>query len=463
MVWSRPLNRNLHSRLDEFLTRPKKAIWVIAGPTIFGFAVHALYAVVDTAFIGRIGPDALAAATFVLPFLFVAIALINGLVIGVTATIAQAIGRRDTEAADRLASISLGLALGLGLALAAAGLVIAPYLMPVLGAEGSVVELAMQYFRLTSLGMPLFFFGGVIRAVLTGEGDAKTPTIVMSASTIINLGLDPIFIFVFDWGIRGAALATIVASLFSCAAYVYIAFVKRRLTVRFRLRLIAPRWSPIAQISAIGVPAAANQVVIALGMGLTNRVLAEFGQTAVAGYGAGSKIDMIIILPVLGLASAAVTVIGMFAGAGRPDLIRTITVYTCRWAISIAAALGIAAYLAAEPAIGLFTDDPGAIAVGCTYITYIVFVYPLAAFGITSGRILQGLGYGLPSLAISLLRVLAVAIPASYLAVYVFDAPIHAVWISFIVAGMMSNLLAVWWLRRHIWQGDPSTRARQNG
>jgi len=283
----------------------------------------------------------------------------------------------------------------------------------------------------------------------------------MSIGTGINLVLDPLFIFTFGMGIGGAALATLVAMLFSCVVYSYIAFVKRRLFTRFRSRLLVPGRAWIRLIGTVGLPAAGNQLVIALGMGLTNRVLAEFGQIAVAGYGAGSKVDMIVVLPVLGLASASVTVVGMFAGAGRSDLVRSTAVYTFRLAVTAAVVFGLGVYLGARPIVGLFTDDPYALTVGCQYLGYMVFAYPLMAFGITAGRLLQGIGYGMPALIISALRVVVIAVPTAYAAVYLFGAPIQSVWISYIGAGLISNVLAFLWIRAYIWKRDPSLRAAQ--
>ncbi len=453
------MHQERESRLDEFIRRPRRAVWVLAGPMMVGFTVHALYAIVDAAFIGQLGPMALAAATFVGTLFFVAIALGVGFATGVTANVAQAVGRRDKQTADHLASNSLGLGLIIGITLALTGLVFGQRIMPLLGAEGESAELAWQYFQVMSLGMPFMFVSMAIRAVLTGEGNAKTPMIVMSIATLINAGLDPVFIFVLDLGIRGASLATLVAQSFSLVTFCYIAFVRKRAFVSFRLSLLGLKRNLIWSIVRIGLPTAAGQFVMAVGMGLINRVLAVFGQTAVAGYGAGSKIDLIVALPIIGLASATVSVIGMFAGAGRADLVRSTTLYTYRWVVSLAVVIGVSAFLASRPVIGLFTDDPYALKIGVTYLSYMVFAYPLMGFGMTSGRILQGLGHGMPSLVITTLRVLLIGIPGAYVSVYLFDAPIESVWQWMIASGVVANILAFIWVRSAVWKRDPTTNA----
>jgi putative MATE family efflux protein len=276
---------------------------------------------------------------------------------------------------------------------------------------------------------------------------------------VLNAVLDPVFIFVLGLGIRGAAISTVVAQVFSLSVFSYLAFIKKSMYVRFKLSLLKPRWDLVSPIIRIGLPAAASQLIMAFGSGLLNRVLATFGQEAVAGYGAGSRVDMIVALPMVGLASATVSVVGMFAGARRADLVRSTALYTYRWVITFALVMGVCAFLASKSVIGIFTQNPYSLEVGRTYLTYMVFAYPLMAFGMTSGRILQGLGYGIPPLIITATRVLLVGVPGAYISVYLFGAPIQSVWISIIAGGVVANVLAFIWVRKYIWRRDPTIQA----
>ncbi|MCU0665452.1 MAG: MATE family efflux transporter, partial [Myxococcota bacterium] len=310
------------SRLDEFVARPRRAVWVMAAPMMAGFMVHAIYAIADAAFIGRLGADALAAVTYMGALVFFAIAIATGLSIGVTAAIAQAIGRRDKEGAEHLAGNSILLGLGVGLALCACGLLFGEKIIPVLGAQERAAKLAWEYLQIISFGMPIMLFSWVLRAILSGEGEARIPMVILAIATVLNLVLDPIFIFALELGVRGAALASVLSAGLSVIAYLYAIVWKGRTYLRLRLSTLLPRRQLLMPILAIGAPTAAGQVVLSVAAGLVNRLLAEYGQDAVAGYGAGSKVDMLVALPVIGLASAAVSIIGMFAGAGRVDLVR---------------------------------------------------------------------------------------------------------------------------------------------
>lgn len=450
------------ARLDTFIEHPKRAVWTMAAPMMAGFTVHALYTVVDTAFIGRLGPAALAAATFVVGPFFVAFSVANGLSVGITATVAQAVGRRDLAAAERVASGGLGLALVFGLLLAATGLFFGASALRLLGAEGEVARLAWLYFRWIAWAMPLFLAAAALRAVLAGQGDARTPMAVVALSTVLNLGLDPLLMFGLELGIAGASLATLLAQVGSLSVLVALAL-RPGAQLRLRWSALWPDKPSLLAITRVGLPAAAGQLVMAVGMGLSAHVISRFGQLAVAGFGAGGKVDMLVALPILGLASATVSVVGMFAGAGRADLVRLVTLHTYRSVVLVALIFGAGAYLASGSVIGLFTKDAQALAVGREYLAYMVFSYPLMAFGITSGRILQGLGQGLPSLLVTLVRVPLVGVGGSYLAVYLFDAPLRAVWMSFIAGGVAANVMAGLWVYRAVWRDDPTQRAGVSG
>jgi putative MATE family efflux protein len=431
----------------------------MAAPMMAGMAVHTLYMIADTAFIGTLGTEALAAATFVGPVFFLMVAITMGLGTSVTALVAQAVGRRDADGADRVAGTAMSFGIAIGCGMAALGIWSGQILLTHLGASGLNAVLAWQYFQIISLAVPLFFVSTIFRAVLTGEGDARTPMLVLFGTTVLNIALDAVFILVLDLGLRGAALATAASVLVSMSTFGFLILKRRASHVRFRVAHLAPSRPVLGRIVGLAAPIAAGMAVMSVGGLLFNRLLAGFGEIAVAAYGAASKVDMIVALPILGLAGAAVSVVGMFAGAGRVDLVRSTALYTYRWAVLLATLIGIAAYLGSGQILRLFTDDPQAISIGHTYLAFMLVAYPMMAFGMTSGRLLQGIGHGMPSLMITSIRVLIVAVPLAYVVVLLLDAPIEAVWASSLVGGLCSTILAFWWVRKLVWLADPTKRA----
>lgn len=454
------MSEQRQSRLEQFIAAPRRAVWVLAAPMIAGMLVHTVYVLVDTAFIAWTGEHAMAAITIVFPLLFVLFAITNGIGTAVTALVAQAIGRGDHAEADRVAGSGLLLALIAGALLGVGGLATGEPMLRLMGARGAALGAARDYFAWLSVGVPLFFIGTTLRSILTGEGDSRTPMVIMALATVVNLGLDALLILGLGLGIRGAAVATLASQAAALAVFAHVVLVRRRTTVRVRARQLRLHGPLLRGLLTIGLPATGQQLVMAFGMALFNRVIAHFGLTAVATYGAASKVDMIVAMPIMGLAGAAVALIGMFAGAGRVDLVRSTALYTFRWAVTIAVVVGAAGYLASRPIIGIFVDSPEALAMGRTYLGYMLVAYPMMAIGISSGRIFQGLGHGVPSLVLTLLRVLLVGVPAAFVAVYLLQMPITAVWSAMVAGGACSTALAIFWLHRVIWRRDPTLRAR---
>jgi putative MATE family efflux protein len=421
--------------------------------------VQTLYIVVDTAFIGSLGTDELAAATFVAPLFFLMIALTMGIGTAVTALVAQSVGRDDTRGADAAAGTAISSGLFLGVLLGGIGLTGGRWILGALGAEGRVVDLGWEYFQVLTAFMPLFFLSAVLRSILTGEGDAKTPMIVLGISTLVNIVLDALFILVLDMGLRGAAVATTVAVVISVCVFSILLLRRESAFVRLRVSALVPSRPVLVQLYGLALPIAASMVVMSAGTILFNLILADFGSVAVAAYGVASKVDMIVVLPIFGLSGAAVTVVGMFAGAGRTDLVRSTALYTYRWAITIAAVIGGLAFLTSGSILRVFTSDPTALAIGSTYLAFMIFMYPMMAVGMTTGRLLQGLGHGFPALFITTLRVLLVGAPVAWVAVHVFDQSIRGVWIGILTGGVFATICSILMVRQLMWRSDPTLKA----
>ena len=431
----------------------------MAMPMIAGMTVHTMYIVADTAFIGTLGTDALAAATYVAPLFFLTLALTMGVGTAVTALIAQAVGRGDAASADAAAGTAISSGLVLGVVFGGVGLAVGPWMLGVLGAEGDVARLGWEYFQILAAFMPLFFVSSVLRSILTGEGDAKTPMLVLAVSTLSNIALDALFILGLGFGLRGAAVATTLSVVISVSAFSVLLLRRKKAFVRLRLAAMVPRLSVLRPLFALAVPIAASMIVMSVGTMLYNLLLSDFGAIAVAAYGAASKVDMIVVLPIFGLSGASVTVVGMFAGAGRSDLVRSTALYTYRWAITLAAVIGGAAFLNSGSILRIFTDDPTAIAIGTTYLGFMIFAYPMMAVGMTTGRLLQGLGHGFPALFITTLRVLLVGVPVASVAVRVLDQSLQGVWVGILTGGVAATITSVLMVRQLMWRPDPTVKA----
>lgn len=417
--------------------------------------------VVEARFVGQCGPAALAGLTLVLPLFFSMIAIVNGVGTAITALVAQAIGRRDIAEAQRVGGTAIALGVLLGAAFALAGAALGHSILRHLGATPEVFEPAWSYFLVMALAAPVMFAGAFLRFVLQGEGDSKTPMLVMAGVLVVNMGLDWLFILRLHQGLRGAALATLVSQTASLAIIAYLLLGRGRNVVRLHFRNLIPEWSAVRSVLAIGVPNSLTQLSLAVGSMFLNRAVASFGEAALAAAGVGQRIDQVTVMPVMGLAAGSVAVIGMFAGAARADLVRDVTLYASKWAVAIAAVLGVTAFASSAHLMRAFTSDDATIAVGRHYLLYMVFAYPVTAWLMMSARILLGLNYPNLSLLVVMVRLFGIAVPIAYLSVFVFHTRIDGVWAGIVAGTFGAAVLSTFLIRRIVWQGDPTARAAQ--
>jgi len=412
-------------RVQDFLLHPERSLIRLSIPIVFGMGIHIVYSFADMVFVGRLGSHAIAAVTFSGSFFFLMFSL-SSVNVGAQALIARYVGARDLAGANNAAlhALLLGILLGLGFFLGGRSLAVS--LLTVVGASGQTLVMATVYLKILFLGAPFLFFSAFSRAILIGEGNTRIPLIIMAAATGLNLLLDPIFIFVMGWGVAGAAGATLAAMITSFTAYLYFLFVRRTSMVSMNPRAFRPSARILWQILRVGVPASLGQLIMSIGGMCFHRIISLFGSHAVAGYGLGGRVDMVVALPFFGVSTALLSLVGIYHGASRGDLIQRISRYAINRTLLAAAFMGCLVFLFAEPILRVFTNEPEVIAVGKSFLRYIVFAYPMIAFCMNTGRILQGLGQGMPSLVITAIRVLLVSVPLSYLSTRVWGMGLNS-------------------------------------
>ena len=201
---------------------------------------------------------------------------------------------------------------------------------------------------------------------------------------------------------------------------------------------------------------------MSLGGGVLNRILVEHTPDAVAALQIGSRLDHVVILPQVAVASGLVTLVGMFYGARRGDLLRGIVRYAMARTILLSLAIAAAFYVLAPALVAFFTDSPGIRSLGVGYLRVVVFAYPFIGISILTGRTLQGLGRGSPELWLSLLRVILISAPLAWAVTFWLRLPVQWVWYSSLAGTVISASIALLWLTlgvrnaiRTIGEGSP--------
>ena len=452
------MESNSKSKLDSFLDNPQKALWTLAIPIMFGMGIHTLYNLVDMIFIGRLGGDAITGVAFNMPVFFLMLGLTMGLGSGVTASIARFIGDKDKSSADNSAEHALAIAGCIALVFTIAGLYFGEKILIMLGAEGNILVLAWEYLSMIVIGLPFMVFSGFFRSILAGEGDMKFPMMIAGLGNILNIILDPIFIFKmeqygnigFGLGVKGAAMATVISQLIVFMIFIYMLFIKDHAYITFNLKDFVPSRSILWDIIKVGLPASLSMIIMALGQGVFNKILIHYSSQTVAAYQVAGRLDMLIFLPIFAIAGGMTTLVGMFYGAKEIGALNNIVRYGIMSAFIITLISSSFVYLFADMFSSWFTDDQEIIDVSVGFLRLLCLIYPLVAIAITSGRVMQGLGKGLPVLLITIVRVLGISAPLALYFSFVLDKPVEWNWYAMMIAAVVSFIIALWWVRMEL-------------
>ena len=436
-----------HSRLKAFVDNPSKSLWTLAIPIIAGMGIQTLYSIVDMIFIGRISGSAIAAVAFNFPIFFFVMGISFGLGSGVTASIAGFIGSEDKVNADNAAEHAILIAIVISALLTSLGLLYGKQILLKIGCTPEVLPEAWEYLKVSCYGISFGVFSGFFRSILAGEGDMKFPMILAGFGTILNIILDPIFIFTLGFGVAGAALATTISQMIVFVIFIFMLFVKEHAYVKFQLRDFSLSKYILIDIIKVGLPASLSMIVMAVGQLIFNRMLATFSTDAVAAYQVGGRIDMVVFLPIFGIASALTTMVGMYFGANEIDKIRYITKYGISRAFIITSIGSILLYVFAPVIISGFTDEIVIKNIAVDYLRVISLLFPFISIGLTIGRILQGLGLGMPSLIITTIRVIGVAGPLAYYYIYILGKPVEWMWYAMFFSGFIAPMISIIWLK----------------
>ncbi len=436
-----------HSRLKTFVANPSKSLWTLAIPIIAGMGIQTLYSIVDMIFIGRLSGSAIAAVAFNFPIFFFVMGITFGLGSGVTASIARFIGSEDKVNADNAAEHAILIALLISALLTIVGLLYGKQILIKIGCTAEVLPQAWEYLKVSCYGLSFGVFSGFFRSILAGEGDMKFPMILAGFGTILNIILDPIFIFTLGFGVAGAAWATTISQLIVFVIFIFMLFVKDHAYVKFQLRDFSLSKYILIDIIKVGLPASVSMIVMSAGQLIFNRMLATFSTDAVAAYQVGGRIDMVVFLPIFGIASALTTMVGMYYGANEIDKIRYITKYGISRAFIITSIGSIILYIFAPVIISVFTNEIVIKNIAVDYLRVISMLFPFISIGLTIGRILQGIGLGMPSLIITTIRVIGVAGPLAYYFIYILNKPVEWIWYAMFISGIMATMISVIWLK----------------
>lgn len=399
---------------DLSVGKESKLIFQFATPMLLGNMFQQLYNVVDSIIVGRfIGKEALAAVGSSFPIIFALISFIIGIAIGSTVIISQYFGAKDFEKVKRAIDTLYIFIFFASLAVSLLGIYFSTEIFQLLGLPPEVVPQADSYLRIYLSGLVLFFGFNATSAILRGLGDSKTPLYFMIIATIMNIGLDILFVVGFGWGIEGAAMATIVAQGGAfITAIIYLNRTHEIINLSWR-RMVFDKELFRANFR-IGIPIGLQQSFVALSMMVMYWLVNPFGTNSVAAYSVVFRIDSFAAMPAMNFAAALSTFVGQNLGANKPERVRTGLISTIVMTSIFALTITSIALLLAEPLMRLFTNDPEVISIGMDYLYVVSPFYIVFTTMFTIGGVMRGAGDTMIPMLITFIALWVVRIPLCY-------------------------------------------------
>ena len=430
-------------------------IWALALPIITTNLLQSTFNVVDIWFVGRLGPDAIAAVSMSGVVMMLIIVVGAGLSIATTAMVARRIGARNRSGATKIAVQSLQLTVLASLCVTVLGVSTARHTLIWLGASPDVWRLGTPYLRIIFAGCLPMFLLFMVGAILLGAGDAMTPMKVMGGSTLLNILLDYLLIFgpgpFPRMGVMGAAVgSTLARGLGMVVGMLVLCHPGSAVPLRgARLHL---DWKTMGTLVKLGIPGSAQLALRNLSALVLTRLVAEFGTLALAGYGIGMRINMVLMSIGFGIGASSAALVGQNLGAGQPSRAeRTGWTAAGQWA-AVMATVGAIFWFYAPHLVGLFSSETGVVEAGGSFIRTVSWVYPFLAISLVLARSLNGAGDTVSPTVIITVGLFGLRIPLALFLSRGTGLGVEGIWLAIASSMVTDGSLMALWFSRGVWK-----------
>ena len=380
-------------RRERMLRTPiPKLIVSLSIPTLISQMISVIYNTADTFFVSKISNSASAAVGVVFSLMSIIQALGFGIGMGCSSIVSRCLGTRENERANRVSSTSLFFAGVVGLFICVVGLLTLRPLMRLLGSTDTMLPYSESYARIILIAAPVMCTSFVLSNILRAEGEASLSMYGICAGGVLNVVLDPIFIFLLEMGIAGAALATALSQLVSFLILGTF-FLQKKTIVCLRVRDISHRAADYGQILLIGFPTICRQGFASLSAALLNNAAAVYSDASVAAVTISNKIYLLIRSMIIGIGQGFQPVAGYNFGAGDKKRTRQAFWFSTLFGTVICVVGGALIALFPEKIMRFFRDDPEILSVGRQALLYACAVMPLMAYSTYVNQLYQCLGF----------------------------------------------------------------------
>lgn len=415
-----------------------------------------MYQLVDTFWLGRLSANAVASVSLSFPILFLVVSLGGGLTLAGTVIVAQHKGSGDQRMVNYASSQTVMVVFFISIILALIGYYAAGTLMNLIGAGEELIDDAVIYFKVSSWGYIFMFMFFVYQSLMRGIGNVIIPMYIVLGTVILNLLLDPLFIFGYGvipgYGVAGAAVASIFTQAISAGIGLYILFKGKK---GIKIRLVYMRWDFkwIKNLFSLGLPASLDQSSRAAAMAAMVMLVTSFDSEIVASYGVGARILSLVVVPALGLSIATTSLVGQNIGAGRLDRaerVGNIGMLIAAFGLSF---LGIILFFLAEPLTRFFVpDDPEVIEVGSKFIKIMAPTFGLLGIQQVLNGVFNGAGLTKVSMLISVIVLWMARFPVAFMLSNNTSLSYEGIWWAFPISNAIAATIAYVYYKRGSWK-----------
>ncbi|AMD17979.1 multidrug transporter MatE [Methanobrevibacter sp. YE315] len=439
---------NDSSNVDIMLGNPKKALIKMSIPLIISLLITSFYNLIDAAWVSGLGADALAGVGFFTPIFMILVGFGNGLGSGAAFAISKYVGEENKLKADNASVHSIIIDIIVSLIVTILLLV---FLNPILNAMGAgqTIGYATDYGIVILLGSVFIILSNALYGIFRGEGDTTRPMYAMIASAILNMILDPIFIYTLNLGVKGAAIATIISAIFVIFILIYWFYIKKDTYLKPNLANFDFKKDISIDVIKVGIPASIQLLNNAFFAAVFSALLAYVGSTdSVAVYSTGWRIVTIGTTPLLAIGTALISVIAANYGAKNYKNIQIVHRYAMKVSIIIAIFVAILTNVFAGDIASIFASSGSSARILgelTSFLSWIVIYYPTMAVGVASTYVFQGIGKGITAMFQTIMRETGFTIFFAVLLGVVLGYGVWGAWMGIVLGEVVSNNITMIW------------------
>lgn len=448
-------NNNLNNREAILNDSIPKTLFKLSWPIMVGNTMQVLYNLADTFWVGKLGADSVAAISVGFPLVFLLISIGGGMTIAGTTLVAQYTGSDNKKMADHVAGQIFSLVIFLSLIFGAAGFIFDRTILGWIGAPANIMEDAVAYLDIIFAGVAFMFIFFVFTALLRGVGDTKTPMKMMVFSTLFNIILDPFLIlgwgFFPQLGVRGAAIATVLARALAGLYGVYLLFEGKK-GIKLYAKNLIPDLEVQKRIIKLGTPSAAEQSIIALGMTFLMGIVSGFGTLAVAAYGIGNRILSVVMMPMRGLSMATTTMVGQTMGADDADRAEKIAWTAMGLTFSLMMAMILITQFFPAQIISVFNNNPEVVKIGVDFLKIVGLSFGFLGVRIVIGGSFRGAGNTVAAMVLAVVALWGFRVPLAKLLSEYFQMGTTGIWWGMFMSNLLSAIIGAIWFKKGSWK-----------